>query len=268
VAVDSAVAKYYERAMPRLLAEIGGRPVYTAVSDPACPGGIDYVRHPAPGASHIRTIRVTNSKHQLAEFAVVDDPDGVFELLEQGAIEFHPWGSRADNIEFADRLVFDIDPAGDVSSFAEVKQAALDLRNYLATLDLQSFLKTSGRKGLHVVTPLNPAREWAAVRAFTRQVAEALEAKHPARYVSKAALKLRPGKIFIDYLRNGRGTSAACAYSLRIAPNWPAALPLAWDELISLASPAAFPAGKAIERLSRGYVDPWRGIGEVKQSFQ
>jgi bifunctional non-homologous end joining protein LigD len=253
--------------MSYLLAEIRGRPVYTAVPDATCPGGVNYVRHPAPDVSHVRVIQVINSKGELADFAVIDDAQGVFELLEQGAIEFHPWGSRADNIEFADRLVFDIDPAGDVS-FPEVKQAALDLRDHLATLGLQSFLKTSGRKGLHVVTPLRPACGWPAVRLFTRQVAEALEDEYPARYVSKAALKLRPGKIFIDYLRNGRGTTAACAYSLRVAPNWPAALPLEWDELMALKSPAAFTVESGRHRLAQGYVDPWQGIEGLEQTFE
>lgn len=160
--------------MPRLLAEIGGRPIYTGAADATCPGGINYVRHPSPDLNHVRAIQVINSKGELADFAVIQDAEGVFELLEQGAIEFHPWGSRADSIELADRLVFDVDPAVDVS-FPEVKQAALDLRNHLATLGLRSFLKTSGRKGLHIVTPLSPAREWPAVRVFTRRVAEVRE---------------------------------------------------------------------------------------------
>jgi bifunctional non-homologous end joining protein LigD len=267
VEIDPAVARYYEQAMPYLLTEIGGRPVYTAAPDATCPGGVNYVRHPAPSVKHVRVIRVVNSKGELVEFAVVDDADGVRELLAQGAIEFHPWGSRANNVEFADRLVFDIDP-GEQVTFAQVKSAALDLCDHLRTVGLDSFVKTSGRKGLHVVAPLKPARDWPAVRTFTKSVAEALESNHPDRYVSRAALKIRHGKIFIDYLRNGRGTSAASSYSLRIAPGWPAALPLSWEELNALKAPSVFTVDIATARLSSGYADPWKGIGEIAQTFR
>jgi bifunctional non-homologous end joining protein LigD len=149
-----------------------------------------------------------------------------------------------------------------------VKQAVRDVREYLQTTGLKSFLRTSGRKGFHVVVPLRPARAWPEVRSFTRNVAEELERQHPDRYVSKSSLKLRPGKIFIDYLRNGRGTTAAASYSLRAAPHWPAALPLAWDELDDLPAPDAFPAQQAYKRLRPGYVDPWIDFNDVQQTFR
>lgn len=264
--VPAEIADYYERAMAYLLADIAGRPLYFLRPDPAGPGAYTYERHPLPDLKHVATVKIVNSKGELADFAVINDAGGVRELLDHGAIEFHPWNATAHDVEHADRLVFDVDPGVGVT-LEQVKQATQAVRDYLQEAGLQSFLRTSGRKGFHVVVPLRPARSWAEVRTFTRKVAEDLERRHPNLYVSKSALSLRPGKIFIDYLRNGRGTTAAATYSLRAAPRWPAALPLAWTELEALPAPDAFTAKQACRRLAVGYVNPWIAFNEVQQTL-
>src|SRR5690606_30936039 len=136
------------------------------------------------------------------------------ELVQFNALEFHPWGSHAANPDVADRVVFDLDPGPDVP-FAEVKRAATDIRKLLAGLELESFLRVSGGKGLHVVVPLNPGCDWDLTKRFAHGFADALAQSEPHRFLSSASKRLRNKRIFVDYLRNGRGATAVASYSLR-----------------------------------------------------
>jgi len=144
--------------------------------------------------------------------------------------------------------------------WAEVKRSALQVRDLLKKLKLKSYLRTTGGKGLHVVLPLNPVVEWATVKRFAKGFADSLATSEPQRFVSSATLKLRPKKIFIDYLRNGRGATAVASWSLRARPGAPVAMPLAWSELAALQRPDAFNLRNAPARLKRR--DPWAGIDE------
>src|SRR5690606_31604566 len=136
-------------------------------------------------------------------------------------------------------IVFDLDPGPEVA-FAEVRRAARDVRDLLKKAGLESFLRTTGGKGLHVVVPLAPAEDWELVRRFARGFAESLAAAEPERFIAVSTLKTRPGKIFVDYLRNGRGATAVASYSLRARPGAPVAMPLPWSALPRLTSGARY----------------------------
>jgi bifunctional non-homologous end joining protein LigD len=163
-------------------------------------------------------------------------------------------------------VVFDLDPGPDVP-FPEVKRAAAHVRDLLKQLDLQSFLRTTGGKGLHVVVPLNPPNAWSLVKKFSKGFAEALAGSDPDRYLATATLKLRPGKIFVDYLRNGRGATAVASYSLRARAGAPVAVPLAWSELGALKRGDAFDIDSTLARLKRQRKDPWAGIDKLRQDL-
>ena len=260
------VAEYYRAVMPRLLPEIAGRPL----SIIRCPAGAAkacfFQKHHTPGLDLVRFVRLKEEGGHNANYLVVDDAPGVMELVQFNALEFHPWGAHADDPDNADRVVFDLDPGPDVP-FAEVKRAAVHVRDLLEQLGLQSFLRTTGGKGLHVVVPLQPANAWPLVKRFAKGFAEALAGSDPDRYLATATLKLRPGKIFIDYLRNGRGATAVASYSLRARTGAPVAVPLAWSELAKLKRADAFDMDATLARLKRQRKDPWAGIDAVRQDL-
>jgi len=190
----------------------------------------------------------------------------VLELVQFNALEFHPWGAHADDPDHADRVIFDLDPGPNVP-FSEVKRAATHVRDLLQQLGLRSFLRTTGGKGLHVVVPLKPGNKWPLVKKFTKAFAESLAGADPDRYLATATLKLRPGKIFVDYLRNSRGATAVASYSLRARAGAPVAVPLAWSELSALKRGDAFDIDSTLARLKRQRKDPWAGIDTIEQDL-
>jgi bifunctional non-homologous end joining protein LigD len=260
------VADYYMAVADRLLAEIGGRPL----SIIRCPGGSDkacfFQKHHTAGLDLVGTVRLKEESGNQANYLVVNDVDALMELVQFNALEFHPWGAKADVPERADRLVFDLDPGPDVS-WPEIKAAARQVRGLLEELELNSFLRSTGGKGLHVVVPLNPGCEWPLVKRFARGFAEALAGSEPLKYLAVASKKLRRGRIFIDYLRNTRGATSIASYSLRARPGAPVAVPLAWSELARLKRPDAFDIHSVPKRLARLRSDPWDGIAKVKQDL-
>ena len=155
---------------------------------------------------------------------------GLLGLVDMDVIEVHPWGAKVDNIERPDMLVFDLDP-GEGIEWQFVLDTALRLRDVLATVELDSWPKTTGGKGLHVVVPRIPEMTWATARDYSRTVAEHFAATDPSRYTSKSGRSGRAGKVFIDYLRNGRGNTAIGAYSPRARPGFPVAAPVTWRDV-------------------------------------
>jgi bifunctional non-homologous end joining protein LigD len=260
------VADYYRAVAPHLLKEIAGRPLSVI----RCPDGAAkacfFQKHHTAGLEVVRFVRLKEEAGVNANYLVVDDLPGLMELVQFNALEFHPWGSHADDPDHADRVVFDLDPGPDVP-FAEVKRAATHVRGLLKELGLQSFLRTTGGKGLHVVVPLNPPNAWPLVKRFAKGFAEALAGSDPDRYLATATLKLRPGKIFVDYLRNGRGATAVASYSLRARTGAPVAVPLAWSELAKLKSGHPFDMDATLARITRQRKDPWAGIDALRQDL-
>ncbi|MBW8777427.1 MAG: DNA ligase D, partial [Stenotrophomonas sp.] len=188
----------------------------------------------------------------------IDGLDGLLGLVQMNALEYHAWGATAQDLDHADRLVFDLDPSAEVP-WKEVVRAAHELRERLDQTGLASYVRTTGGKGLHVVAPLRPAADWDAARAFSRALAEALAGEQPQRYVAVASKARRGGRIYIDYLRNGRGATAVASYSLRNRPGAPIATPLRWEELSRLRTPQQFGYAGIRRRLARLSGDPWEG---------
>jgi len=260
-----ALADYYAVYVDLLLPHVGGRPL----SMLRCPEGVEeacfFQKHAAAGTPQaLRRIPI-EEKDGVEEYLVVDDANGLRALAQMSILEIHPWGSPATNIEQPDRLIFDLDPGPKVE-WQAVADAALEVRDVLAHLELKTFVKTSGGKGLHVVAPLTGKVTWSALKQFARAIAEHLAQQKPDVYTAKIAKAARTGRVFIDYLRNDRGSTAVAPYSPRAKSGAPISMPVDWEKLGSLESAAQFTIPTAMQQAGKGS-DPWRGFFKVKQKL-
>ncbi|SFN16651.1 DNA ligase D [Dokdonella immobilis] len=260
------VADYYRAVAPWLLAEIEGRPL----SIVRCPDGVGegcfFQKHATRGiGKHVHGVMI-REKSGRNRYLCIDDVEGLLELVQMNALEFHPWGARSAAPERADRMVFDLDP-GPGASWGEVKRAARRLHRQLDSVGLQAFLRTSGGKGLHLVVPLKPSVEWDAVKAFARAVAEAMVKLDPERFVSVADKSRRKGRIFIDWLRNAHGATSIASYSLRARESAGVAMPIAWEDLARVRKPDQFTLKNALSWIDRRAADPWAAIARIEQSL-
>jgi len=196
----------------------------------------------------------------------VDEAQGVRELVQMNVLEFHPWGTTIDDIENTDMLTFDLDPGPRVS-WERVIGAADLLRELLVDIGLQSFVKLSGGKGLHVIVPLHPAQPWAHAKQSCKQIAMAVANSRPKEFIAVATKAKRSGKIFIDYLRNGRGATSVAAYSLRARATAPVAMPLEWREIHKTAGGADYNLANTINHLQSRKHDPWKEWATLKQTI-
>lgn len=195
----------------------------------------------------------------------IDDLDGLLALVQGGVLEVHVRGSTIDDRERADRLVFDLDP-GPGLTFADVVEAAREVRERLKLLKLTAFVKTTGGKGLHVVIPIKPA-PWGVAKEFTRKVALSMAEDRPERYLATATKSRRTNRIFVDWLRNSREATAVAAYSTRARPGAPVAVPIDWPELGALKSANQYTVRNVLQRLSRLRNDPWADMTRIKQAL-
>jgi bifunctional non-homologous end joining protein LigD len=232
------LAEYYGLVGERMLPHIAVRPL----SFVRCPTGTGtqcfFQKHFATGLKSLSRVPI-REREGVAEYVFVRSAAEIVALIQEGVIEIHPWGARADEPDRPDRLIFDLDPAPEVP-WPRVVETALALRRQLAELELESFAKTTGGKGLHVVVPLERRLDWASLKAFARALAQGFVAARPADYTISPMKRDRGGKIFIDYLRNDRGSTAIAPYSARVRPGAPVALPLAWREVTARLRPAEF----------------------------
>ena len=197
-------------------------------------------------------------------YMMVDGESALVGLAQASVLEVHVWGSRVDRLDKPDRMIFDIDPGPDVV-WPRVALAAVALRDLLADVGLESWLKSTGGKGLHVVVPIERRSGWDEVKAFSRAVAERLATEKPDEYTSKLPKKYREGRLYIDYLRNDRNATAIAPYSTRARSGAPVAAPLAWEELLDHEETPVWTARTFAERLARP--DPWADIGKARQSI-
>jgi bifunctional non-homologous end joining protein LigD len=255
------LAGYYADVADWILPHIAGR----ALSLLRCPSGVSaqcfFARHPFAGLS--KAVRQVDAGEEEPVMAL-DSLEGLLSLVQAGVVEIHPWGSRTDDLDHPDRLVFDLDP-GEGAPWDAVIAAAGEVRERLNARGLRSFVKTTGGKGLHVVVPVEPKADWERAKAFTASIAEAMAADQPGRYVATVAKRARRGRIYIDYLRNDRGSTAVAAYSTRSLPQASVSTPLAWDELSSGLRSDHFTAGNLRNRLAFLGRDPWEGFFSVRQ---
>jgi bifunctional non-homologous end joining protein LigD len=196
------------------------------------------------------------SKSATESLVWIDGLDGLLGLVQGGALEIHPWGATLNDIEKPDMLTMDIDPDMGLD-WPLVAEAALDIKERLEAAGLAAFVKTSGGKGLHVVSPLKPSVSWPQLKAFTKSLAQSMAGDRPERYVATVSKAKRRGKILIDYLRNGRGATAVAAYSTRARPHAPVSMPLGWDEITDLGDAAAFTLSNVRDALADRDHDPW-----------
>ena len=214
----------------------------------------------------IDVVPIEESDGENVEYMQVHDMPGLVALAQLGTLEIHTWGAHADKVEKPDLLVFDLDP--DVGlGWEKVALGAFALRRQLHDAGLESFVKTTGGKGLHVVAPVARTIDWDDFKAFSKAAVEAIARHEPALYTTNMAKAARKGKIFLDYLRNGRGATFIAPYSPRARPGAPVAVPISWEELAHGVDPATFTTATVPRRLVMQPDDPWAAMTGLRQSI-
>jgi bifunctional non-homologous end joining protein LigD len=261
------LADFYASIAEHLLPGVVGRPLSLV----RCPDGAGqecfFQKHPMtgmPDAIGVGDARSAQGKRQ--QYVYVNDIEGVLGLVQMNVIEIHPWGSTIADLEHPDRLVFDLDPDTGVA-WPRVRDAARTVRERLQAVGLEGFLRTTGGKGVHVVVPLNPRPDWEAAKAFAHALARTLEHEAPEDFVSVATKNRRKNRIFVDYLRNARGSTAVASYCVRARPGAGVATPLRWEELSRLKSGAQYTFANLARRLKTLKQDPWQRFDEVRQAL-
>lgn len=260
------LAAYYQQVADWMLPHVAGRPL-SLVRCPAGEGGACFYQKHFAGRlpQGLRGVEIVE-KRASGTYGVVEDLAGLLALVQIGVLEIHPWGSTVKRLERPDRLIFDLDPDPSLG-WRAVVEAALELRLLLQELGLESFAKTTGGKGLHLVVPLRPLIDWQRLHAPARAIARLLAERTPQRYTIEAAKTARPRRIFIDYLRNGRGQTAIAPYSPRARAGAPVATPLSWAEVEAAPTPDRFTVETVPTRLAGLARDPWRGMASLRQSL-
>jgi len=268
-----AIVDYYRAVAPMLLEHAGRRPLNLF----RCTAGHCFFQrnrnHPASGDAFgppVRFLPIAQKNKRTEDYLWIDDEAGVAACAQADAVEFHGWGSLVNDVEKPDRIAFDLDP-GEGLGFEAVKDAAFTLERILSGIGLKSFALLSGGKGVHVVVPLEPDKEWYAVREFARRICAALAAADPARFTIALPKAERHGRIFLDYLRNQRTATAVLPWSLRARPGAPVAVPVAWNELGEIPRASRFAIGDvdALRRRwhSRGLKGWGKGAQRIPQTI-
>ena len=259
------LVRYYATVAPLLLEHLQGRPISLVRAPSGVGGELFFQKHAeGEGMPAVRRLhpQLDPDHAPLLEVASVD---ALLQAAQMNVLEFHTWNARNDRIERPDRMTFDIDP-GEGVPWEQVQQAAVLVRVALEELGLPAFLKTSGGKGLHVVVPIKRLHGWDAVKGFSESVAQHLARTIPSRFVAKSGPRNRVGKIYVDYLRNGRGATTVAAWSARSRPGMGISVPLEWDELEALTSGAHWTVQTVGARLGVGNA-PWAGYAGAAVSL-
>ncbi len=258
------IVRYYAKVCERMLPYIKRR----ILSIVRCPRGIAqtcfFKKHPGPDNKGIVTFKIPNSGGEPEEYFYIDNEIGLLYEAQMGTLEFHTWGSSIDDPEKPDMMVFDLDPDEDMD-ISQVRRGVTDLKGVLEQLSLVSFLKTSGGKGYHVVVPFMPCASWDSFHDFARRVAELMERKMPDRYTSNIRKVNRKNKIFIDWIRNGRGATSIAPYSIRARKGARISMPITWEELDTV-TPDGIDMAEAIRRVEGD--DPWNGFFSIDQKLK
>jgi bifunctional non-homologous end joining protein LigD len=258
------IARYYEHAAQRMLVHIARRPL----SIVRCPDGVEgqrfYQKHVGEGFP--KGIRGTPIADQGVEepYLALDDAAGLVGLAQMGVLEIHQWGSREDRLDHPDQFVLDLDPGPGIV-WEHIVESARFVRAYLQSLELTSYVKTSGGNGVHVVVPLQRRRTWETVKRFAHAIAKDLAKQAPGNFVATIAKSRRENRIFVDYLRNQRGATAVAPYAVRARDQATVSAPLHWDELKPETPPETYTVASMHERL--GGPDPWQGFRASRQSI-
>jgi bifunctional non-homologous end joining protein LigD len=257
------LADYYGAVWDRMAPHVVGRPLALVRCPEGTKGQCFFQKHAAAGLDEKALHTVIDPKGR--QVIGVDDLDGLLALVQAGVLEVHVRGAMIDRLDVCDRIVFDLDP-GEGVPWSAMVAAARDVRERLAALKLESFVKLSGGKGLHVMLPIDGA-DWESAKSFAQALALAMAADLPEVYVAKISKSLRKGKIFIDYLRNSLEQTSVAAYSTRARAGAPVSAPVAWTELGRTTAANQYTVLDLMKRLDRRKQDPWQDIGRVKQKL-
>jgi bifunctional non-homologous end joining protein LigD len=261
------LADYYAAIAPVMLPWAGQRPISLV----RCPQGrakkCFFQKHDSGMfGAHVHHVPIREKDGSHEDYIYVEDAAGLLQCVQMGTIEFHGWGSRSTDVEAPDRMIFDLDPDEGLD-FGDVKSAALDIRDRLSDLGLVSFAMLSGGKGVHVVVPLDPGHSWEVHKDFSRRFAEALSMAEPKRFIATMSKAKRKGKIFIDWLRNQRGSTAVLPYSARAREGATVAAPIAWGELAGFENAHPFSIGDVKRLVDRARSKSLAGWGFAQQAL-
>jgi bifunctional non-homologous end joining protein LigD len=253
------LADYYWAVAPHMLPHIESRPLSLV----RCPEGSGkpcffqkHVNHMLPPG--VGGVDIADKKGKVEPYITLSSAEALAGLAQMGVLEVHPWGSRNDDLEHPDRIIIDLDPDAAIS-WTRLAESAAEVRKQLKKLGLESFLKSTGGKGLHVVVPIVPEYDWVAIKQLAHAFVLQMEKAQPGLYLTKMSKAARKDRIFLDYLRNERGATAVAAFSPRARPGAPVSLPLNWSDLKLAERPVAHVADfdEWRGRLSR---DPWKQL--------
>ncbi|QIL03134.1 DNA ligase D [Sphingomonas sinipercae] len=261
------LANYYAAIDPLLMVDAANRPI-TLIR---CPQGrakkCFFQKHDTGSmGEHVKHVAIVEKKGGTQDYLCVDDVRGILSCVQMGTIEFHGWGSRADKVECPDRLVFDLDPDEGLD-FSAVRDAARRLRELLGEMGLETFPLLTGGKGLHVVAPLDASADWAAVTSFAERFSRAVAEAEPERFTANMRKVQRKGRIFLDWLRNQRGSTAVLPYSVRAREGAPVCAPIAWEELDKYRGGNAFTIRDVDRLFERSQSKLLAGWGEANQAL-
>jgi bifunctional non-homologous end joining protein LigD len=261
------LADHYAAVAGIMLPWAGSRPISLV----RCPQGrakkCFFQKHDAGSfGDHVHHVGIAEKDGHEEPYLYVDDADGLVTCVQMGTIEFHGWGARIEDVEKADRLVFDLDPDEGLD-FEAVRTAAFHFRDILQQIGLATFPMITGGKGVHVIAPLVPRAEWPEVKDFAHRLAQAVAQSDPKNFTAALPKAQRKGRIFVDYLRNQRGATAVMPYSARARPGAPVAAPISWAEMETIETPARFHIGDAAELVTRASSKALAGWGRADQSL-
>jgi len=261
------LAHYYQEVASYMLPYVEDRPLTLVRCIDGTGKSCFYQKHKnAMLPADIGSIEIVDKKTGAPEpYITLSTSKALVELAQLGVLELHPWGSRNGDIEKPDRLIFDLDPDSAID-WKTLAGAAADVRARLKKLGLESFLKTTGGNGLHVVAPIRATNSWPVVKEFAHNLVLAMEKDAPDLYLTRMTKAARKGKIYLDYLRNERGATSIAPYSPRARSGLPVALPLKWEELKTKERPR-FLVSEFANWKARLKKDPWSGMGELRQSL-
>jgi bifunctional non-homologous end joining protein LigD len=262
------LADYYFAVAEHILPHIADRPLSLV----RCPDGTGkpcffqkHVNKALPKG--IGSVNVTDKKTGKSEaYITLDNAEALVGLAQMGVLEIHPWGSRNEDLEHPDRLIFDLDPSETVP-WPALSAAASEVRKRLKAVGLESFLKLTGGKGLHIVAPIAPTLTWQELKAAAHTFVLSLERDHPKLYITRMTKSARKDKIYLDYLRNERGATAVAPFSPRARPGAHVSLPLPWSTLRAAQLPV-FSVRDLTQWQSQLRSDPWRAIASLNQSLK
>ncbi|MGO4170386.1 DNA ligase D [Novosphingobium sp. YAF33] len=261
------LADYYAQVAPIMLPWAGSRPISLV----RCPQGrakkCFFQKHDAGSfGDAVRHVAIREKDGHDEPYLFLDTPAGLLTCVQMGTIEFHGWGSRIEDVEKADRLVFDLDP--DVGlDFENVRSAAFQFRDILKTLGLETFPMLTGGKGVHVIAPLVPEAEWPEVKDFAHRLAQAVAQSDPEHFTAALPKVQRKGRIFVDYLRNQRGATAVMPYGVRAREGAPVAVPITWKEMETIDKPSHWSIRDGAELVRRAGSAALSGWGRADQKL-